>query len=72
MPILPCGKKGYCIHLCPDKAYNLKSKNNPIEKCYAYHKRRNKEKESIDLEEFEQRLREVEEAIKKNKPLIGT
>jgi phosphoribosylformimino-5-aminoimidazole carboxamide ribonucleotide (ProFAR) isomerase len=68
LPILPCGKKGYCIHLCPGKAYNLKSKNNPIERCYAYHKRRNKEKKSIDLEELEQRLREVEEAIKKISP----
>jgi len=65
MPKLPCGKIGYCVQLCPHKAYNLRSKDNPIEKCYAYHKRSNKEKENIDLEELEQKLREVEEAIKK-------
>ncbi len=55
---LPCGKVGYCAQLCPDKAYNLKSKYNHIALCYAFHKR--KQADKVDYAKVKESIKKVE------------
>lgn len=58
IPTLPCGKRGYCIYVCPEKAYNLKSKYNLIELCYAFHKR--KQQEKVDYDKIKEGIKKIE------------